>query len=88
MPAVEIVRRVWAQNYQWSEGKLNWRCAENIPRAALYMSSPYDLDAYYSKKRTTSWVGFKVHLTETCEQDSPHLFIHVETTIAPVTDDA
>jgi hypothetical protein len=29
-----------------------------------------------------------VHLTETCEQDSPHLITHVETTTAPVTDDA
>ena len=39
-------------------------------------------------KHTTSWVGFKVHLTETCEQDSPHLITHVETTTAPVSDEA
>src|SRR5215469_7594240 len=88
VPAVEILRRVWVQNYQWSEGKLSWRSSENIPPAALYISSPYDLDAHYSKKRTTSWVGFKVHLTEACEKDSPHLITHVETTTAPVTDDA
>jgi hypothetical protein len=31
---------------------------------------------------------FKVHLTETCEQDSSHLITHVETTTAPVSDDA
>jgi transposase len=88
VPAIEIVRRVWLQNYQWSEGQLSWRSAETIPPAALSISSPYDLDAHYSNKRSTSWVGFKVHLTETCEQDSPHLIIHVETTTAPVTDDA
>jgi hypothetical protein len=29
-----------------------------------------------------------VHLTETCEKDSPHLITHVETTTAPVSDDA
>src|SRR5690242_20906361 len=29
-----------------------------------------------------------VHLTETCEKDSPHLITHVETTSAPVSDDA
>src|SRR5437588_6816764 len=50
--------------------------------------SPYDLDAHYSKKRTTSWVGYKVHLTETCEKESPHLITHGETTAAPVSDDA
>lgn len=46
------------------------------------------LHAHYSKKRTTSWVEFKVHLTETCEKDSPHLITHVETTTAPISDDA
>ena len=36
-------------------------------------------------------MGYKVHLTETCEQGSPHLITpvtHVETTAAPVSDDA
>jgi hypothetical protein len=33
------------------------------------------------------WV-IAVHLTETCEKDSPHLITHVETTSAPVSDDA
>ncbi len=88
VPAVEILQRVWVQNYQCSEGELSWRSSENIPPAGLYISSPYDLDAHYSKKRTTSWVGFKVHLTETCEKDSPHLITHVETTTAPISDDA
>jgi transposase len=41
-----------------------------------------------ASKRTTSWVGFKVHLTETSEKDGPHLITHVETTTAPVSDDA
>jgi hypothetical protein len=39
-----------------------------------------------TKKRTTSWVGYKVHLTETCEEGTPHLITHVETTAAPVAD--
>ena len=42
VPAVEILRRVWVQNYQWSEGKLSWRSTENIPPAALYISSPFE----------------------------------------------
>ncbi len=29
-----------------------------------------------------------MHLTETCDDDSPHLITHVETTLAPVADDA
>jgi transposase len=31
-------------------------------------------------------VGYKVHLTETCEDDLPHLITHVETTIGPAAD--
>ena len=33
-----------------------------------------------SVKRDTKWTGYKVHLTETCDNDLPHLVTHVETT--------
>ena len=88
IPAVETLRQVWVQNYTWVEGKISWRSSENIPPAARYIGSPYDVEAHYSKKRSTTWVGYKVHLTETCEKGSPHLITHVETTSAPVSDDA
>ncbi|HEV2654757.1 MAG TPA: hypothetical protein VGT82_07355, partial [Ktedonobacteraceae bacterium] len=55
---------------------------------ARFISSPYDLDAVYNKKRTLLWVGYKAHFTETCDDDAPHLITHVETTKASVTDDA
>lgn len=40
------------------------------------------------KKRETRWTGYKVHLTETCEEDAPHLITHVATTAAATTDEA
>lgn len=33
------------------------------------------------------WVGYKVHFTETCDEDRPHLITHVETTVASIQDD-
>jgi transposase len=33
-------------------------------------------------------VGYKIHLTETCEDDLPNLISHVEATLAPVADGA
>jgi transposase len=42
----------------------------------------------YQSRQLVGFLSYKVHLTETCEQDSPHLITHVETTTAPVTDDA
>ena len=88
IPAVQILRQVWVQNYTWIDGKIRWRSSEEIPPAAQYIGSPYDTEAHYSKKRSTTLVGYKVHLTETCEKGSPHLITHVETTSAPVSDDA
>lgn len=88
LPAVETLRQVWVQNYSWfDEDHLRWRTADEIPPAGLYISSPYDLDVRYSRKRSTSWVGYKVHMTETCEPDAPHLVSNVQTTAATVSDD-
>jgi transposase len=33
-------------------------------------------------------VGYKVHMTETCEDDAPHIMTHVDTTAGPVSDGA
>ena len=88
IPAIETLRRVWVQNFYWEEGELCWRDTSNVPPAGQRLDSPYDPEAHYAQKRTTSWVGYKVHLTETCDDDSPHLITHVETTAAPVADDA
>ncbi len=46
------------------------------------IASPYGLESRYSQKRGTEWRGYKLHLTETCEPDSPHFITHVETTVA------
>jgi transposase len=50
------------------------------------ISSPYDLDAHYAKKHTTTWIGYKAHFTETCEPNELHLITHVETTAGPIAD--
>ena len=65
---------------------MRWREADNIPPAARFVSSPYDVDAHYPRKHTTPWVGYTVHLTETCDDDLPHLITHVETTPGPTAD--
>ena len=86
--AVAILRRVWIQNYWWDGTQLQWREADNIPPAARFISSPYDPEAHYARKHTTQWVGYKVHITETCEDDQPHLITHIETTPGPTADGA
>jgi transposase len=88
VPAVERLRQVWIQNYGYENGQLRWRSNENIPPASRFIGSPYDTEARYGKKRETTWVGYKVHLTETCDEQTPHLITHVATSIAPSADDS
>ena len=65
---------------------MRWRTAAELPPAGQRHDSPYDVEARYSNKRSVTWVGYKVHLTETCDAEAPHLITHVETTPAPVSD--
>jgi transposase len=86
-PAVEVLRRVWVQNYVPTQQGPRWRTAEDgLPPSAQFLSSPYDLQAHYARKRTTTWVGYRIHLTETCDDETPRLITHVETTPAPTAD--
>lgn len=88
LPAVTILRQVWAQQYSAGEAgaPVRWRAAVDLPPAMDLISSPYDPDARYSKKRETEWTGYKIHLTETCDEDTPNLITDVATTVAPCTD--
>lgn len=90
LPAVQVLRQVWVQQFYAlaPDAALRWRCADDLPPAALLISSPYDPDARYSKKRETEWVGYKVHLTEVCDNDAPHLITDVQTTLATTPDQA
>jgi len=56
------------------------------PPSALLIHSPYDLEVRYSSKRETHWVGYKVHLTETCDANQPDLITQVMTTPATTQD--
>ena len=87
IPAVETLRRVWAEQYTGTPGQLCWREVKDMPSPAGLISSPYDVEARYSTKRDVEWVGYKAHLTETCDEDRPHLIVNVETTPATTPDD-
>jgi len=87
VPAVETLRRVWVQQFYLSAEGVSWRTAEHgIPPSSIFLSSPYDIDAHLGRKRTTKWIGYKAHLTETCDEGKPHLITHVQTMAAPVAD--
>jgi transposase len=85
-PAVELLRRTWEDQYCLENGGVRWREAKELPPAGARSSSPYDPDARFGNKRSTTWTGYKIHLTETCDEDEPHLITRVETTQAHLSD--
>jgi len=83
---VETLRQAWSQQYELVEGQLRWRKKDALLPSGERIASPYDTQARYSMKRDMTWVGYKVHLTETCDEDLPHLITHVETNVATEQD--
>lgn len=85
-PHVQLLFEVWKQYYDLSGDKPKWRAGPESEEQGGVIRSPYDPEARTSKKRNRIWLGYKVHLTETCETDQPHLVVAVQTTPATVTD--
>ncbi|NEP15228.1 MAG: IS1182 family transposase [Symploca sp. SIO2C1] len=86
--SVEVLRRVWIQQYTFIDGKLVWRTPKDtgLPPNSICIESPYDIEARNSSKRGMNWTGYKVHFSETCDANTPNLITHVETTPATTPD--
>ena len=87
LPAIELLRKVWVQNSVPTEGGLRSRTNDDgLPPAMQSISSPYDPEAHLALKHATAWIGCTVHLTETCESETPNLITDVQTVLAPIAD--
>ncbi|WP_406500947.1 IS1182 family transposase [Streptomyces sp. NBC_01590] len=94
VPVVSILRTVWVQQFTRTvtdgEEEVAWRRKDDLPPSRAMVASPYDPEARYAKKRGSAWVGYKIHLSESCddpgETNRPHLITHVVTTDATVND--
>jgi hypothetical protein len=81
------LHRIWEQQYVEIEGGVRALDPKEMPEAARRVESPYETEAHYSTRGAMSWVGYKVHLTESCDdEDLPNLITSVRTTVATATD--
>jgi hypothetical protein len=80
IPAVQTLRRVLVQNYTRTiseAGKEVVRRREKepegdgLPPGHIRIASPYDTDARWGVKRDAFWLGYKLHVTETCDDEPP-----------------
>jgi transposase len=87
LDAVETLRRVWLQHYHASEFATPWRADGELPPSALLITSPRRTSKHGTvARRARALSGYKVHFTETCEADEPHLIVEVITTAATTPD--
>ncbi len=80
LPAVDVLRRVLVQNYTrviTGDGREVIKRREKepegdgLPPGHARIASPYDLDARWGVKREEFWLGYKLHVTETCDDPPP-----------------
>ena len=80
VPMVGTLRDVWRIHYaREGDGPPRWRSGSELPPVGERLQSPYDPEMHYSTKRQMEWSGYKVHVTETCDDDAAHLVTHVTT---------
>lgn len=89
LPKIQALKRMLDRHYEYdADGPLNaqvrWKSKKELPRAETDIESPYDIDARFRSRRGVNWVGYAVHLSETCDDEQCHLITHVETTDASV----
>ena len=88
LPKVAVLRQVWARDFVREGapppggGGVRLRPKDGLPPAAAKVESPYDPEARFRHRSDVGWVGYIVHLTETCGDDAVHLLTHVLTTAA------
>jgi transposase len=88
VPAIQTRRQVWLQPFYASpdDQPMRWRHADDLPPAPRLISSPDDPDARDGKTRATDWTGDTVHVTDTCDDETPNLSTDVLTTPATTAD--
>jgi transposase len=79
IPAVEVLRLVLLQNYTRNvtggreviKRREKEPEGDGLPPGHTRIASPYDTDARWGVKRDSFWLGYKLHVTETCDDPPP-----------------
>jgi transposase len=74
IPAVQVLRAVLVQGFTRAVGQDGREVigrrepgGDGVPPAHIKISSPYDADARWGAKKDLHWLGYKLHISETCD---------------------
>lgn len=88
LKTVQALEALWPYHYEYTNQEdgsiLRWKSDKKLMKKTPTIESPYDTDVRYRRRCGTTWTGYIIHLSETCDDDSCHLITHVMTTDASV----
>lgn len=88
---IDTLQRVWAQQFEVvveAEPRVEVRPPSGRGKGKDLLVSPHDPEARWSKKRDTEWRGYKMHVTETVEDDPAGRFITDICAVTATEDDS
>jgi transposase len=85
LPEVQVLGTVWEQQYEVREREVVFR-APGPYDGETRIQSPHDPEARYSKKRDQEWIGDKLQVTETDDEEQPHLITDIALTSSVESD--
>ncbi|MDQ0681852.1 hypothetical protein QFZ56_000815 [Streptomyces achromogenes] len=69
---MQVLRAMWVQNYHRTVtetgAEVKRRESKDLPPGRLRLASPYDTDARYGLKQGSWWTGYKIHISESCDE--------------------
>jgi hypothetical protein len=78
LPAVGVLQRVLIQNVTITVDrggqeviKLREADTDGLPPGRRRIVSPYDTDARWGGKRDLTWLGYQLHISESCDAEAP-----------------
>jgi len=74
---VEVLRTILSQQFPGGRGTPP---AVKRPAGREVIESPHEPEARFGTKRGKHWTGYKVQVSETCDDDTPHLIVDMEPT--------
>ena len=85
LPEVQVLKTVWAQQFREVEGKIIYQAGTTYD-GHVQIQTPHDPEARYSRKRVQEWIGGKVQVTETDDEEYPHVITDIAGTCSSKTD--
>jgi len=82
---MQVLKTVWAQQFREAEGKIMYQVGTTYD-GHVQIQTPHDPEARYSRKRVQEWIGGKVQVTETDDEEYPHIITDIAGTCSSKTD--